>query len=173
MKSKSINIKWLEFRGSIKKIPKKNNYEIYHKQNIELDEYKKIYNDVGKKYNWLGRLNIKDNELKKIIHDSKVEIHIMKKDKKNIGFFELDYRNDYLKEKEVRIVHFGLIDKYIAKGFGLELMNNAITRICDLGINKIILQTNSLDHDRALPFYKKYGFKVFAEETKNIFHSVN
>ena len=90
MKSKSINIKWLEFSGSIKKIPKKNNYEIYHYQNIELDEYKKIYNEVGRKYNWLGRLNIKDNELKKIIHDSKVEIHIMKKNKKNIGFFELD-----------------------------------------------------------------------------------
>ena len=82
MKSKSINIKWLEFLGSIEKIPKKNNYEIYHKQNIELDEYKKIYNDVGKKYNWLGRLNINDNELKKIIHDPKVEIHIMKKMKK-------------------------------------------------------------------------------------------
>ena len=97
----------------------------------------------------------------------------MKKNEKNIGFFELDYRNDYLKEKEIRIVHFGLIDEYIAKGFGLELMNNAITRICDLGINKIILQTNSLDHDRALPFYEKYGFKVFAEETKNIIYSVN
>ena len=173
MKSKSINIKWLEFSGSIKKIPKKNNYEICHYQNIELDEYKKIYNEVGRKYNWLGRLNIKDNELKKIIHDSKVEIHIMKKNKKNIGFFELDYRNDYLKEKEVRIVHFGLIDEYIAKGFGIELMNNAITRIYYLGINKIILQTNSLDHDRALPFYEKYGFRVFAEEKKNIFYSVN
>ena len=173
MKSKSINIKWLEFLGSIEKIPKKNNYEIYHKQNIELDEYKKIYNDVGKKYSWLGRLNINDNELKKIIHDPKVEIHIMKKNEKNIGFFELDYRNDYLKEKEVRIVHFGLVHDYIAKGYGLELMNNAITRISALGINKIILQTNSLDHNRALPFYEKYGFKVFAEETKNIFYSVN
>lgn len=157
----------------LKKYQKKNNYEIYHYQNIELDEYKKIYNEVGRKYNWLGRLNIKDYELKKIIHDSKVEIHIMKKNKKNIGFFELDYRNDYLKEKEVRIVHFGLIDEYIAKGFGIELMNNAITRIYDLGINKIILQTNSLDHDRALPFYEKYGFRVFAEEKKNIFYSVN
>ena len=63
MKSKSINIKWLEFCGSIEKIPKKNNYEICHHKNINLNDYKKIYNDVGKKYNWLGRLNIKDNEL--------------------------------------------------------------------------------------------------------------
>ena len=173
MKSKSININWLEYKGSIKKIPKKNNYEILHKKNISLAEYKKIYSEVGRKYNWLGRLNIEDNELRKIIHNSKVEIHLMQKKQKNIGFFELDYRNDYLKKKEVRIVHFGLIDEYIAKGFGLELMNNAITRIYELGIDKIILQTNSLDHDRALPFYKRYGFKIFAEETKKIVYSVN
>ena len=67
-------ILWFNWKNT-----KKNNYEIYHRKNIKLDEYKKIYNDVGKKYNWLGRLNIKDSELKKIIHDSKVEIHIMKK----------------------------------------------------------------------------------------------
>ena len=156
MKSKSININWLEYKGSIKRIPKKNNYKILHKKYISLVEYKKIYGEVGRKYNWLGRLNIEDSELRKIIHNPKVEIHLMQKKQKNIGFFELDYRNDYLKKKEVRIVHFGLIDEYIAKG-----------------IDKIILQTNSLDHDRALPFYKRYGFKIFAEETKKIVYSVN
>ena len=51
-------------------------------------------------------------------------------------------------------------------------MNNAISRISELKIDKIILQTNSLDHHRALPFYKEYGFKVFAEETKKIIYSV-
>ena len=149
MKSKSININWLEYKGSIKRIPKKNNYKILHKKYISLVEYKKIYGEVGRKYNWLGRLNIEDNELRKIIHNSKVEIHLMQKKQKNIGFFELDYRNDYLKEKEVRIVHFGLIDEYIAKGFGLELMNNAITRIYELGIDKIICFGDS-DNDLSL-----------------------
>ena len=38
MKSKSININWLEYKGSIKKIPKKNDYEILHKKNISLAE---------------------------------------------------------------------------------------------------------------------------------------
>lgn len=172
MKSKSINIKWLEYKGEIKKTPLKKNYEILHNDKINLAEYKKLYKDVGKKYSWLGRLNISNDELKKIIYDSKVEVHIMKKNRKNIGFFELDFRNDYLKDKEVRIVHFGLINDYIGRGYGLELMNNAISRISELKIDKIILQTNSLDHHRALPFYKEYGFKVFAEETKKIIYSV-
>ena len=58
MKSKSININWLEYEGSIKRKPKKNNYEILHKKYISLAEYKKIYGEVGRKYNWLGSLKI-------------------------------------------------------------------------------------------------------------------
>ncbi|GIR16062.1 MAG: hypothetical protein CM15mP29_0500 [Alphaproteobacteria bacterium] len=65
-------------------------------------EYKKIYGEVGRKYNWLGRLNIEDNELRKIIHNPKVEIHLMQKNKK-YRFFELDYRNDYLKKKKLEL----------------------------------------------------------------------
>ena len=84
-----------------------------------------------------------------------------------------NYSRDYLKDKELRIVHFGLIEKYIGKGLGIKLMNAAITRAYNLNIKKIILQTNSLDHKRALPFYKEYGFEVFAEETKNLIYAIN
>ena len=52
-------------------------------------------------------------------------------------------------------------------------MYAAFTRAYNLNIKKIILQTNSLDHKRALPFYKKYGFEVFAEETKNLIYAIN
>ena len=52
-------------------------------------------------------------------------------------------------------------------------MDAAITRAYNLNIKKVILQTNSLDHKRALPFYKEYGFKVFAQETKNLIYAVN
>ena len=86
MKSKSINIKWLEYKGEIKKTPLKKNYEILHNDKINLAEYKKLYKDVGKKYSWLGRLNISNDELKKIIYDSKVEVHIMKKIEKILVF---------------------------------------------------------------------------------------
>ena len=61
MKSKSINIKWLEYKGEIKKTPLKKNYEILHNDTINMDEYKKLYKDVGKNYSWLGRLNISND----------------------------------------------------------------------------------------------------------------
>ena len=174
MKSKLINIKWLEYKGKIIDKPYKSNvYEIIHSRLIQVDEYREIYKKVGSKYSWLGRSNMSNDDLEKIIPNKKVEIHLIKKGSKNIGFFEIDYSKDYLKKKELRIVHFGLIDSYIGKGLGVKLMNKAITRAYCLNIDKVILQTNSLDHPKALPFYKKYGFEIFSEETKDILYTVN
>ena len=174
MKSKSINITWLEYRGKIEKKPYGDDkYKISHHHSINIDEYKEIYEKVGKKYSWFGRSSMRSIDLKKIILNEKVEIHLIKKDRESIGFYEIDYTNDYLKEKELRIVHFGLVDKYIGNGLGIKLMNAAITRAYRLNIDKIILQTNSLDHKRALPFYKEYGFEIFATEKKDLIYAVN
>ena len=140
MKSKLINITWLEYKGIIKEKPYESDiYNIAHINPIKVDQYKEIYKRVGSQYSWLGRTIMKDDDLK---------------------------------EKELRIVHFGLIREYNGKGLGVKLMNAAVTRAYYLNIDKIILQTNSLDNKRALPFYKKYGFEIFSEETKNILHKV-
>jgi len=174
MKSKLINITWLEYKGEIKKKPYDNiHYKIAHCNSIGIEEYKKIYHNVGRNHGWFGRSNMSNQDLEKIIFNKKVEIYLMKEGTKNIGFFEIDYTNDYIKDKELRIVHFGLIEGYIGKGLGIKLMDAAITRAYNLNIKKVILQTNSLDHKRALPFYKEYGFKVFAQETKNLIYAVN
>jgi len=174
MKSKLINITWLEYKGIIKEKPYESDiYNIAHINPIKVDQYKEIYKRVGSQYSWLGRSIMKDDDLKKIIANKKVEIYFIKKGSQSIGFFEIDYSSNYLKDKELRIVHFGLIREYIGKGLGIKLMNAAVTRAYYLNIDKIILQTNSLDHKRALPFYKKYGFEIFSEETKNILHKVS
>jgi len=174
MKTQSINITWLEYKVEIRKLSKYGNYfKVLHHKMIQLNEYKDLYREVGIKYKWLGRTQMSNKKLEKIILDSEVEIHVMKKNNQNIGFFEIDYRKDYVKNGELRIVHFGLIEGFIGKGLGIKLMDAVISRSRELSIKKIILQTNSLDHSRALPFYKKYGFKVFSEEKKDIIYSVN
>ena len=111
---------------------------IVKENKISINEYKEIYKSVGSKYNWIGRLKINETELLKIIHNNSVEIYLMKKNKKKIGFLEIDYRSS----NEIKIVHLGIIENYIGKGYGKRLLNFAIKRAKKIGIKPLILQTN-------------------------------
>ena len=51
MKSKIINIIWLEYKGEIKKKPYQDfNYRISHCTSVQIEEYKEIYHNVGKSH---------------------------------------------------------------------------------------------------------------------------
>lgn len=162
----NTTVSWLKYNGKIidKDLLEDNELKIIRKIKISIKEYKKIYKEIGYKYNWIGRLKIKETELKKIIHNSLVEIYLMKKNNKIIGFLEMDYRSS----KEIKIVHLGLLESYIGKGYGKKLLQFAIERAKELRIQPLILQTNSLDHPNALLFYQKNGFQVYSRRNAKV-----
>ena len=83
------NVTWLKYDGEFNfNSSKISNIELIHEKNINLSDYKKIYHNVGRKYGWVSRLNIQDNELLKIIKSNGVAIFFLKKYSKNIGFFD-------------------------------------------------------------------------------------
>ena len=87
MKSKLINITWLEYKGEIKKKPYDNiHYKIAHCNSIGIEEYKKIYHNVGRNHGWFGRSNMSNQDLEKIIFNKKVEIYLMKKGTENYNY---------------------------------------------------------------------------------------
>ena len=162
----NTTVSWLKYNGKIidKDLLEDNELKIIRKIKISIKEYKKIYKEVGYKYNWIGRLKIKETELKEIIHNSLVEIYLMKKNNKIIGFLEMDYRSS----KEIKIVHLGLLESHIGKGYGKKLLQFAIERAKKLKIQPLILQTNSLDHPNALLFYQKNGFQVYSRRNAKV-----
>jgi len=162
----NTTVTWLKYNGKIisNDLLEDNKLHIVRKIKITVKEYKKIYKEVGYKYNWIGRLKIKETELKEIIHSSFVEIYLMKKNNKIIGFLEMDYRSS----KEIKIVHLGLIERHIGKGYGKTLLKFAVKRAKELKIQPLILQTNSLDHPNALLFYQKNGFQVYSRRNAKV-----
>ena len=64
MKSKIINIIWLEYKGEIKKKPYQDfNYRISHCTSVQIEEYKEIYHNVGKRHSWFGRSGMSNDDL--------------------------------------------------------------------------------------------------------------
>ena len=162
----NTTVTWLRYNDNfiLEDQALKDDILIIRENKIPIKEYKQIYKSVGSKYNWIGRLKISESELLKIIHNNCVEIYLMKKNKKTIGFLEIDYRSS----NEIKIVHLGIIENYIGKGYGREMLYFAIKRAKRIGIKPLILQTNSLDHPNALIFYQKNGFEVYSRRNAKV-----
>ena len=162
-------VTWLKYLGnySNKSFANSNNVKINKINKISVNLYKKIYKEVGSKYNWISRLKLNEKELKEIVHNKNVEIYLMTAKGLFVGFLELDYRS----LKEIKIVHLGLTESFIGKGYGKILLNFAINKAKKIGITPLILQTNSLDHPNALMFYQKNGFQVFSRRDTKVIKS--
>lgn len=162
-------VTWLKYLGnySNKSFANSNNVKINKINKISVNLYKKIYKEVGSKYNWISRLKLNEKELKEIVHNKNVEIYLMTVKGLFVGFLELDYRS----LKEIKIVHLGLTESFIGKGYGKILLNFAINKAKKIGITPLTLQTNSLDHPNALMFYQKNGFQVFSRRDTKVIKS--
>jgi len=76
------------------------------------------------------------------------------------GYFELKRVDAQTNE----IAYFGLAPKFIGKGFGGALLSSAITEAWSWSqVERIIVNTCTLDHPHALANYKARGFSVYQE----------
>jgi len=62
----------------------------------------------------------------------------------------------------------GLTLGYIGRRIGPWLLDRAIERIFARGVTRIDLNTNTLDHPKALDTYRKAGFRPVRSESKEL-----
>lgn len=67
--------------------------------------------------------------------------------------------------REVQITKFGLVPEAVGRGLGGHLLTVATRLAWDLGdVDRVWLQTSSLDHPHALGNYRSRGFREFRVE---------
>ena len=121
----------------------------------DIAKYRTLFRRVGEPCLWFSRLVIDDEALSSIIGDGKVEIYAVCDPKGiEVGLLELDFRQPGL----CTIGFLGLVPELAGQGFGKWFLAQALMLGWRKGVNKLTVQTCTLDHPAALPSYRKAGF---------------
>lgn len=121
--------------------------------------YRELYDRVGRPWLWYERRLLSDEALDGLLAKPGHELHVARAGEDLAGFFELD--GDEL-------AFFGLAPDYIGHRIGPWLLDRAIERGLERGSPRLTLNTNTIDHPRALATYLKAGFHVTRRETKDL-----
>lgn len=126
--------------------------------------YRYLYDAVGAPWIWYERKQMSDDELSAIVQDAKVEIYVLYCDGAPAGYAELDFRRG----RDVELAYFGLIPDYIGRGLGRYMLDWAVDTAWSRGIDRLAVNTCTLDHPGALPLYQRAGFVPCGQETITI-----
>ena len=116
--------------------------------------YRDLYRRIGDEWLWFSRLHQDDRALTEILHDPAVEVFALVHETRDAGLLELDRRDP----DNVELAFFGVVPELIGHGAGHWLMAMAIALAFGPGPRRFWLHTCSLDHPRALAFYRRAGF---------------
>ncbi len=126
--------------------------------------YRFLYDTVGAPWLWWERRVLNDAELAEIVQDDLVEIYVLYVEGQPAGYAELDRR----KMPETELAYFGLMPEFIGRRLGPYLLASAIDIAWTQEPTRLWVNTNTLDHPKALPLYQRMGFVPYAQERKVI-----
>lgn len=125
--------------------------------------YRDLYDRVGRPWLWYERNLLSDAALEALLNGPGHELHVARHDGRLVGYFELG-----AEQGDGELVFFGLTLDYIGRRIGPWLLDRAVERAFALGWPRILLNTNTLDHPRALQTYRKAGFRIVRREKKQL-----
>jgi GNAT superfamily N-acetyltransferase len=121
-----------------------------------------LYDAVGREHEWTDQHARSPGEIEAFLHDPAVTLYTFVRAGWPHGFFVLDSRAP----SRCNLAYFGLVPQALGRGLGKFLVQTAVHMAWDRpGTARVTVNTNSLDHPRALPLYQKAGFSAVRRET--------
>jgi GNAT superfamily N-acetyltransferase len=141
---------------------KQGEYALRRQTEPELRWYRELYRRVGQDWLWFSRLAMDDATLTAITHDPAVEVHALRHRGRDEGILEVDFR----RSPDVEIAFLGVVPSLLGKGAGRYLMNRALEIAWGRTPKRVTIHTCTLDHPRALEFYRKTGFVSYSRSVE-------
>jgi len=137
-------------------------------ENPPVEYFLYLYSAVGAAYEWTDWLKHTRQQQEAFVSDPKVELFTLMVDGWPGGFFVLDTRQ--IKTRKIGtcdLAFFGLVPQARGRGLGAWLLGCAIHMGWDRpGVTRMTVDTNTLDHPRALALYQRMGFVPVRREAK-------
>jgi GNAT superfamily N-acetyltransferase len=123
-------------------------------QAVEPAKYRLLFQRVGARWLWFSRLAMNDA----ILIANVAEVHaVVDRAGVEVGMIELDFREPH----QCLIRFLGLVPELAGRGHGKWLFAQTLALAWRKGVERVIVNTCSLDHPAALPSYLKAGFKPY------------
>jgi GNAT superfamily N-acetyltransferase len=122
--------------------------------------YRELFRRVGGKWLWFSRLAMSDERLRREI----AEVHaVVGRAGIEVGMIELD-----LREPGQCLIRFlGLVPELAGRGHGPWLFAQLMALAWRPGVERLNVNTCTLDHPAALPSYLKAGFIAYRRAFEN------
>jgi GNAT superfamily N-acetyltransferase len=124
--------------------------------------YRYLYNTVGGPWLWYERRQMRDEDLRAIIQNPKVEIYVLYIGGVPAGYAEIDLRQ----EPDIELAYFGIMPEFIGQRLGPFLLHWIIEKAWSHQPRRFWLHTCDLDHPKALAVYQQAGFVPYKHEEK-------
>ena len=119
------------------------------------EAYRSLFRKVGGRWLWFSRLTMDDSTLLANV----AEVHlVVDAEGAQAGMVELDFA----KPGECLIRFLGLVPELAGQGHGRWLFAQTLALAWRSGIERVRVNTCTLDHPAALPSYLKAGFTAYS-----------
>ncbi|GAA0535937.1 GNAT superfamily N-acetyltransferase [Rhizomicrobium palustre] len=126
--------------------------------------YRYLYDTVGEPYYWVDRRRMDDISLKEMLEAPTLDLYVLYVDGCPAGMAELDYKDC----PTGLLAYFGLLPEFIGRGLGAYFLYQTVQNAWTRPITKLLVNTCTLDHPRALPLYQRMGFVPYSREDRRI-----
>lgn len=127
-----------------------------------VDYFLYLYGQVGGAHEWTDWFDRPRADQQAFVENPAISLYTMTVDGWPGGFFVLDTREPDVCD----LAYFGLVPQAIGRGLGKWLLATAIHAGWDrAGVGRMTVNTNTLDHPRAIGLYQKMGFQPVRRET--------
>jgi len=121
-----------------------------------------LYTAVGGDWYWVDRLTWTYQQWLAWLDRPEQETWVLYVEGTPAGYFELDQQA----AGNVEIAYFGLLPRFVGRGFGGYLLTQTIRRAWQIeGARRVWVHTCSLDHPNALAAYQARGLRLYDEQT--------